>query len=267
VRLTVSPEPVVVSITVANAPAALIVGTSAQLTATVVVAGGASTAVTWTSSAPEIATVSPSGLVSAVAPGNATITATSVVDPTKQGSATVRIDAAANVLSVTVGPATLSLSVGTTGQLTATVTVSGNASQQVIWSSSTPSIATVDQTGKVTALAAGTATIRATAVADATRFGASVVTVTAPQFPGVAQVNAREDIVFSPESVDIARGGTVTWVFGGVTHNVTFTSTTGAPAGIGNTTNASATRTFATAGTFNYECTIHAGMRGTVVVH
>jgi uncharacterized protein YjdB len=265
VTLTVNPQPAVLSVTLTSAPAALIVGTTAQLTTAVAVVGGASTAVTWTSSASQVATVSASGLVMAVTPGNVTITATSVADPTKQASVTIRIDASP-VLSVTVGPATLSLNVGNSGQLTATVTVSNNGSQQVIWSSSSASVATVDQTGKVTAVAAGTANIRATAQADPTKFAESVVTVTSP-FPGSAEVEATPNITFDPGSVDIARGGTVTWAFGFVTHNVTFGGTIGAPASIGNTSNASAARTFNTAGTFNYECTIHPGMRGVVVVH
>jgi uncharacterized protein YjdB len=211
--------------------------------------------------------VSASGLVTAVSPGSVTITATSVVDVTKQASVTIRIDAAAIVLSVTVGPATLSLTVGTSGQLTATVTVGNNASQQVVWSSSSTSVATVDATGRVTAVAAGTASIRATAQADATKFAESAVTVTGVSFPSVATITATDNSVFNPASVDIARNGTVTFVFASVIHNVTFGGTAGAPANIPDNSNASVNRSFPTAGTFNFQCTIHAGMNGTVVVH
>ncbi len=266
VSLTVNPRPAVLSVTIPGAPTALIVGTTAQLTASVAVVGGAATAVTWSSSASNIATVSASGLVSAVAVGNATITATSVADPTKQGSATIRIDATPIVISVTVQPATLSLTVGSTGQLTATVAVGNNASQQVAWSSSAVALATVDQSGKVAAVAAGTVNIRATAQADATKFAESAVTVTAAMFPSVAQVVAGADNQFNPNSVDLALGGTVTWAFGSVLHNVTFT-TSGAPANIGNTSNADVSRTFNAAGTFTYDCTLHAGMTGRVIVH
>jgi uncharacterized protein YjdB len=267
VSLTVNPRPAVLSVTIPNPPAALIAGTTAQLTAAVSVVGGASTAVQWASSNAAVATVSPGGLVTAVAAGNATITATSVADPTKQATVQLRVDATAIVLSVTVGPATLTLGVGDAGQLTATVTVGNNASQQVVWSTSTPAVATVDQSGKVTGVAAGTATIRATAQADATKFAESVVTVTAPAFPSTAQVVAGANNQFSPDSVDIAVGGTVTWVFQSVIHNVVFASAGGAPAGIGNTSNANVSRTFNTAGAFLYDCTLHPGMDGTVVVH
>jgi plastocyanin len=47
---------------------------------------------------------------------------------------------------------------------------------------------------------------------------------------------------------------------------VTFTAATGVPADIATTANASVTRTFSTAGTFTYHCTIHPQMTGTVIV-
>jgi plastocyanin len=73
---------------------------------------------------------------------------------------------------------------------------------------------------------------------------------------------------FTPPFLVIARGGTVSWTFTGRNHNVTFAGTTGAPANIPTTSNSPTPvpRTFATAGTFDYNCTLHAGMTGTVVV-
>jgi plastocyanin len=48
---------------------------------------------------------------------------------------------------------------------------------------------------------------------------------------------------------------------------VTFNAGAGAPGNIGDTTTGSATATFTTAGTFNYHCSIHPYMTGTVIVH
>ena len=75
------PEPPaeVVSVTVAPASATLNVNATQQLTATGLDSGGQSvpgTAFTWTSSAPGVASVSASGLVTALAPGDATVSAT-----------------------------------------------------------------------------------------------------------------------------------------------------------------------------------------------
>ena len=71
---------------------------------------------------------------------------------------------------------------------------------------------------------------------------------------------------FNPSSVTIVRGGTVTWTNGlNELHNVVFAQAPGAPANISEHTSGSNTRTFSSAGTFNYQCTIHP-MGGAVVV-
>lgn len=75
-----------------------------------------------------------------------------------------------------------------------------------------------------------------------------------------------ETNTFSPTSVTVARNGTVTWVnTSGVSHNVTF-STPGAPANIPNHVTGTNARTFASTGTFSYQCGNHAGMNGAVTV-
>jgi len=74
---------------------------------------------------------------------------------------------------------------------------------------------------------------------------------------------------FTPSSLTVPRTTTVTWAWQGTTvdHNVTFAATTGAPSNIPNRTSESVTRTFNTAGTFNYSCTNHPGMNGQVTVN
>lgn len=74
---------------------------------------------------------------------------------------------------------------------------------------------------------------------------------------------------FNPSSRTIAVGGIVTfnWNSGGTVHNVTFTPAAGAPANIADAGSGSFPRTFNTAGTFNFSCTIHgAPMNGSVTV-
>lgn len=82
------------------------------------------------------------------------------------------------VASVSVTPTTASIAVAATRQLSASALPSG-ASQDVTWSSSAPSIATVNSSGLVTGVAAGSAVITATSVSDPTKTATSAITVTA----------------------------------------------------------------------------------------
>lgn len=79
-------------------------------------------------------------------------------------------------------------------------------------------------------------------------------------------VTATTSATFSPSTVSIITGGLVTWAFQSLEHNVTFAAGTGAPPNIINSSNTSTSRSFATAGIFTYQCTLHPGMTGTVRV-
>jgi plastocyanin len=83
-----------------------------------------------------------------------------------------------------------------------------------------------------------------------------------------ATVQATPSIAFTPSRVNLLAGGTVTFDFGSVEHDVFFDNApTGAPANItAPSANKSVTLTFATKGTYVYNCHIHPGMTGTVVV-
>jgi len=86
--------------------------------------------------------------------------------------------------------------------------------------------------------------------------------------PMTAMVNATSLDTFTPAIITIGVGGTVTFVFGDVPHNVFFdNSPAGAPDPIaGSNANMSQARTFNTAGTFEFDCHMHPGMKGTVLV-
>jgi len=84
----------VTGVSVTPASSALAIAGTQPLAATVTGTGSPSQAVTWSSSAPGVATVDGAGLVTAVGPGLATITATSVQDPTQHGTATITVAAA-----------------------------------------------------------------------------------------------------------------------------------------------------------------------------
>jgi plastocyanin len=87
-----------------------------------------------------------------------------------------------------------------------------------------------------------------------------------PSQPATNQVLATLGNAFNPATLTVTKGTEVSFSFA-TTHNVTFAATAGAPANIGDTSTGTVTRTFSTAGTFNYQCTIHSGMTGVVIVN
>jgi hypothetical protein len=172
----------VTDVTLDKPKLSLTVGKTETLTATVSPDNASNKSVTWLSSAPAIATVSDSGTVTAIAAGNATI-----IISTKDGGkiafcAVTVTDATVYVTGVTLDKTELSLIVGNTETLTATVSPDNAANKSVTWLSSAPAIATVSDSGAVTAIAAGNATITVR-TADGDKTATCVVTVSAPITP------------------------------------------------------------------------------------
>ncbi len=130
---------------------------TAQLTATVLPENATNKNIIWSSSHPEVATVV-DGLVQPVGAGVATIIAT-----TEDGgySATCVVTVKPHVEGISINPTELQLLTRTTAQLTATLTPQDAYNTNVIWSTSNPNVATVED-GLVSALSKGTATITAT---------------------------------------------------------------------------------------------------------
>lgn len=98
---------------------------------------------------------------------------------------------------------------------------------------------------------------------------ATMTAVTPPAtIPLTEEVSADPSLVFTPGTVTIQRGGSVVIDFGPVAHNVFFDNQpAGAPPNVdGTNANVSKSLSFSTAGTFVYNCHIHPGMHGTVVV-
>ena len=150
---------------------------TAQLTATVKPENATNKSVTWISSDTNIATVSDTGLVTAVAPGSTTITVTTT-DGEK--TATCAVTVTIPVTGVSLDQTTLSLDKDETAQLKVTVAPADATNQSVTWTSSDPTVATVDTNGNVTAVGAGTATITVTTT-DGSFTAACTVTVKAEE--------------------------------------------------------------------------------------
>jgi uncharacterized protein YjdB len=198
--VTVTCAAPVATVTISPASVNLQSGQTSQLTAMLQDANGnvlTGRTVTWSSDNGSVAAVSGTGLVTASSAGTATITATS---EGKSGTASVTVSSIP-VSSVTVSPATASLVVGQTVQLTATPKdANGNPllGRPVTWQSSDNTIASVSASGLVSGVAAGgPVTITATSEGQS---GTATVNVT------VAPVAA---VTVTPSSASVATGQTV----------------------------------------------------------
>ena len=174
--------------------------------------------------------------------------------------------------SVTVTAPTVSVAAGARQSITPQgIGTNGQAMAGVsfTYSSGSPNVAFVSATGTILGLTTGTSAITVTGTASGVSKTTTVnVTVSGTLASAASVVAGASSNDFTPNLVAVARGGTVSWTFPGITHNVRFAAATGAPANIPDTQNSNTpiSRTFATAGTFNYDCSLHAGMTATVVV-
>jgi uncharacterized protein YjbI with pentapeptide repeats/uncharacterized protein YjdB len=184
-----------------NVPSmAVVVGTSVTLSATVKGTDGSTLTnriLRWSSASPAVATVdSMTGKVTGVSHGSVSILATS---EGVRGTGTITVGPVP-VQSVTVNPESKSLYLGQTVQLAATAldnmgrTLTGRT---VGWSSGTPAVATINDQGLVTAVAAGTTVLTATIEGKS---GTATVTV--------AQVPV-QTVIVNPGNTSLYVGQTV----------------------------------------------------------
>jgi phospholipase C len=226
--LTVTPA-ALVSIAVTPAVPSIALGTTEQFAATGTFTDGSTQnltdSVTWSSDTQAVATISNAsgavGLATSVGTGTANISATQA---NITGSTALTVTPAA-LVSIAVTPATPSIALGTTEQFAATGTFTDGSTQNltgsVIWTSDTPTVATVSDTfgtlGLATSVSSGTANISAT---QGTITGSTLLTVS------MAVLTA---ITVNPPAASIALGTsqpfTATGTFSdGSTQDVTVTS-------------------------------------------
>lgn len=109
--------------------------------------------------------------------------------------------------AVALNQQTISLEVGETFVLEATVTPSNVTNPALIWSSTQPSVATVGQDGKVIALSNGQAVVTVTTLSGG-KTDACVVTVYSKSGPGPEPGEPVEGVSVSPATLEIAEGAT-----------------------------------------------------------
>ncbi len=203
-----------------------------QVNATVSPSTATNTLLTWKSSDTSVATVSSSGLVTAVGNGTAVITAT-----TKDGGYTatcvVNVAIATTGVKIDVTSATLT-KIGETLTIKATVIPSNAADKSVTWTSSNTQVAKVSGTGVVTAVGSGTAVI--TVKTNSGGFKASCkitvnICLDAPVLNSI--MNVRHGVLITWDSVNGAeryrifrKTPTSSWIKVGCTTNNSFVDAT-----------------------------------------
>lgn len=136
-------------------------GTTSQVIATVS-PSDANQSISWFSSNSRIATVDSNGLIRAVGIGTTTIIARTVNDLTASVRVTVG-DYSLGVKNIMITTNYIVLPVGSAKQLVVAFTPANASNKTITWSSSDPNVATVDSSGNVKAISAGSAIIKATA--------------------------------------------------------------------------------------------------------
>ena len=213
------------SITLAPLNATVSLGTGQQFTATGNYSNGTTqnltNSVTWTSSTPNIATITSTGLATSIATGTTTISAAS---GSVSASATLTVNPAA-LLSIAVTPANATAALGTTQQYDAVGTYSDGSTLDLTtttaWSSTATVIATISNS-------LGTQGLASTGAIGATNIVAALGTISGST-PLTVTPAALTTIVLSPAQASIPVGTTqqftATGIFtDGTTQNLTSTA-------------------------------------------
>lgn len=180
----VSPEKVVLD-----------VGGSQWLSCTVEPADATEKGLKYSSSDNSVATVSNTGYITAVKNGDAVITVTSVANNAIYGYCKVKVGKPVPVSSVAVAPEEKTLKVSDTFQLTVTVLPSNADDRSIEFSTSNADVATVSESGMITAKGPGSAIITATAKDGSGKKATCTLTVRQP----VTGVNVSEKTVVIPK--------------------------------------------------------------------
>jgi uncharacterized protein YjdB len=194
-----SPPLVPTTVAVTIDSSSIEVGHTAQASAVVRDQNGnvmAGETVVWSSNTPSFASVSANGVITAVAAGTAVIKAT---DGSAFGTASVTVTVPPPpppvVTSISVSIDSASLQEGHTAQASATVRDQYGAvmnGQTISWSTDTPLRVSVSNAGAVTAISAGSASIRAT-VGSVSNTGSLTITWPPPPPPVVTSISVSID--------------------------------------------------------------------------
>ena len=160
-KCTITVKQPVTAIALSDAATTLWVGDTKALTATATPTDASNTAVNWSSSDNNVATVSSKGVITAKGKGTCTITCTAADGYGTKSTCSVTVKQP--VIVIALSDASASLWVGNTKTLTATVTPTTASNTAITWYSSDKNVATISSKGVITAKGKGTCTITCTA--------------------------------------------------------------------------------------------------------
>ena len=184
------------------------IGEIHQLTEIIMPINATNKHVTWTSSNPSVATVTNAGLVTAISEGVTTITATTQDGGyTATCEVTVELPESPNipVTGVQLNTSRVALNrIGDIYQIEADVTPLNATNQAITWTSSNPGVATVTDTGLVTAVSNGVTTITAT-TQDGGYTATCEVTVELPKNPNIPVIG----VELNTSRIELYRAGNI----------------------------------------------------------
>ena len=188
---TSSSQVLVTGITLNKNSMSLAAGTSEKLTATVLPSNATNKNLTWRSSNTNYVQVGQDGTVHAIAAGSASVIASATDGSGKSASCTVTVTGAnIPVTGITVDKTSLTVGVGLTGKINATIQPTNATNKNVIWSSGSDSVATVDGDGLVTGVHKGTVRVDVT-TADGRYTASCFVRVTSNGTMSAANASAK----------------------------------------------------------------------------
>ncbi len=174
-KVTVKTKPT--SVTLNKETASIYTTKSITLKATVLPSDATDKTVSWSSSDTSVATVSSTGKVTGVGAGKATITCKTNTGA-KTATCEITVNKKKEVTGLALNYTSKKLYEGKTLALTTTITPSNATFKDVKWTSSNEKIAKVDSNGVVTAIKAGTATIKCKSVDNPMLVASCKITVT-----------------------------------------------------------------------------------------
>lgn len=185
----------VTSISVTPMNAVLYEGEQIQLTVTVLPEFADNNILQWTSSNDAIATVSDTGLVTALTEGSAQIIVSSTDGSNLSATCSVEVcEPDVLVTSITITPSVITGAVGETYQLMANILPDNATEKSVTWISDNPVVASVGLSGLVSLISNGKAIIKATAT-DGSEISATC-TVIVDDSTGIANIEKTSDEYF-----------------------------------------------------------------------